>query len=282
MNSDSLVTLNNITKQYDKRTVLSSISMTINQGESIILRGSNGSGKSTLLKIFAGLINPTSGERELRNSKLIIGYTPDRMSKLKMTSTEYLTHMGKIAGISNKQLDLRIKELHELFNLEPIKSPNMLHYSKGMLQKVNLMQASLKVPDLLVLDEPFSGLDTESIEHLLTSLKNLRGQGTAILAAVHDPLLAKQLISRTFWIRQGRLLEGTEQSLKFTAFYELECQFNQRVHFELTTSFPEVIWTLEDKGYRYTIFEEDYRDFVLMLLNNGGVIIYLRRRDALS
>lgn len=198
MTSDILVTLTEVTKKYGNRDVLTDISLTIRQGDCIILRGSNGSGKSTLLRIVCGLIPLTSGQRSLKHPKLVIGYTPDRLSKLRMTSTEYLTHMGKISNMPKKGLPARIKELHAFFNLEQSHSLKMTHFSKGMLQKVNLMQAMIKTPDLLVMDEPFSGLDKESTKHLLASLKKIKADGGPFWLLSMNPVMESYAFSAAF------------------------------------------------------------------------------------
>lgn len=94
MTTEALLTLKEVSKKYGNGDVLTDVSLTINKGDCLLLRRNNGSGKSTMLRIVSGLIPINSGERLLRHSDLVIGYTPDRFSKLRMTSTEYLTHMG--------------------------------------------------------------------------------------------------------------------------------------------------------------------------------------------
>ncbi|MGG0813561.1 ABC transporter ATP-binding protein [Paenibacillus alvei] len=281
MASDALLTLKEVTKKYGDRVVLSDISLHIKQGECIILRGSNGSGKSTLLRIVTGLIPFTSGQRVLKHSKLVIGYTPDRLSKLRMTSTEYLTHMGKISNVPRNDLQERIKELHTFFNLEQSQSVKMTHFSKGMLQKVNLMQATINSPDLLVLDEPFSGLDKESIEHLLSSLTTIKAKGTSILAAVHDPLLATQLESRIYWIQQGRLREERIEASQrpCTTFFELECVLTKEALGHLTSLFPEVTWKDENGRITFIIMQKDYHGFMIEFVHRGVEIITLQRKE---
>ncbi|MDR9746247.1 ATP-binding cassette domain-containing protein [Paenibacillus taichungensis] len=135
MTMEALLTLKEVSKKYGNRDVLTKVSLTINKGDCIILRGNNGSGKSTMLRIVSGLIPISSGERILKRSNLVIGYTPDRLSKLRMTSTEYLTHMGKISGIPGNNLKNPISELHDFFSLEQSITLKMTHFSKGMLQK---------------------------------------------------------------------------------------------------------------------------------------------------
>lgn len=124
MTMEALLTLKEVSKKYGNRDVLTKVPLTINKGDCIILSGNNGSGKSTMLRIVSGLIPISSGER-----------MPDRLSKLRMTSTEYLTHMGKISGIPGNNLKNPISELHDFFSLEQSITLKMTHFSKGMLQK---------------------------------------------------------------------------------------------------------------------------------------------------
>ncbi|WP_020616360.1 ATP-binding cassette domain-containing protein [Paenibacillus daejeonensis] len=285
MNNQALVTLTEVTKQYGDRKVLTDITITMNHGDCFIIRGSNGSGKSTLLRIVSGLIPFTSGQRILGHPNIVIGYTPDRLPPLRMTSTEYLIHMGRISNVPRKALRERIIELHGMFNLEQHASLKMIHFSKGMLQKVNLMQATLNMPDLLILDEPFSGLDKESTEHLLHSLQQIKASGTAILAAVHEPLLASQLQSQTYWLRQGILVsERGESLLKDSMYsYEIVCHMKQETLDRLTSLFKDMTWQRVSGGsIRFTLSERDYRDFLMECLQSGGEIISLQRKESRS
>jgi len=279
MDTPSLLVLHEVSKRYGRRAVLTNVDMSMRRGETAILRGSNGSGKSTLLKIIAGFEDPTSGGRTLHGTKLVIGYTPDHLPKLNMTSTEYLTHMGRIAGIPAVGLKVRIQELHELYGLEE-KAVPMTYYSKGMLQKVNLMQATLRKPDLLVLDEPLSGLDTESIGHVMTALAHWMEQGTAIVAAVHESRLARQLRGRTYWLRQGRLSQEDDvESLYQEAYYELDCELPSEAHQSLMAHFADVDWTQRQVGYRYRLPAAVHRDFLVRLLQQDGTIRSLMRKE---
>ncbi|WP_127505726.1 ATP-binding cassette domain-containing protein [Paenibacillus humicus] len=206
MEQEPIITLSNISKSYHKRKILSSVHLSIHPGHVYMLQGSNGSGKSTLIKIAANLVAPTSGIRKVAAHKTIrIGYAPDHLPKLKLSSSEYLRYMGRIAGIDKHVLADKILELHRLFQLDPGSSAYLLHYSKGMLQKVNLMQASLQKPDLLLLDEPLSGLDAESQAHLLEALQKIHMEGTAVVAAVHDSLLIEALGGTMLQLKEGVL-----------------------------------------------------------------------------
>lgn len=282
MTSDLLITLNNVTKRYGNRDVLTDVSLSISQGDFIVLRGNNGSGKSTLLKMVCGLISISSGQRLLKHSELVIGYAPDRLSELRMTSTEYLTHMGKISNIPKDILQERIKQLHGLFKLEQSKDVKMIHFSKGMLQKLNLMQAMIKTPHILVLDEPFSGLDKASIQHLLASLHKIKAAGTTILAAVHDPVILSEFEHRTYWIHKGKLeLVSSEERLEqSTTFFELTSAYSKHVLEQLINKFPDVSWRKDGSGLMYfKIKKKDYRAFLIEFIHLDGEIVMLQRKE---
>lgn len=274
--SETLLALRYASKSYGRHKVLSDVSFQIKRGETIIVRGSNGSGKSTLLRIVCGIVPVSSGERVVQSTKLLLGYAPDRLPKLRMTSTQYLMHMGRISQMPKQQLQTRIADLHAFYRLEQ-SSIHMTHYSKGMLQKVNMMQATLVTPDLLVLDEPFSGLDSESVEHLLDSLKQLKSRGTSIMAAVHDPFLATQLESRTYWIYQGELREEIE---KASSIFELVCEIEEDMLNRLLDTYPQISYQWKDKGHVSISFNQlDYNRLMQTMLTNGIEIISLQRKE---
>lgn len=282
MDSVPVVTLRGVGKAYGGRAVLSEVSLNIGRGEGVVLRGGNGSGKSTLLRIVAGIIPFHPGQRLLRHPNIRIGYAPDRLPGLRMTSTQYLTHMGRISNMPDKPLRERIKELHTLLGLEPHQRLHMIRFSKGMLQKVNLMQATLLVPDLLVLDEPFAGLDQETTERLAAYLNHMRTKGTAILAAAHDLAPDARWASRAWRIRRGKLEEEGAAGSRGPSgvCFELECSLSRDALRRLAVRFPDMSWTTDGAGMsRCTVMQKDYRDVLLELIDEGIEIASLRRRE---
>lgn len=290
MKLDPLIVLKDVTKTYGSLEILSRITLMIHKGECIIIRGSNGSGKSTLLKIAAGLLPFQSGNRAVMPAQLVIGYAPDHLPKLRMTSTEYLTHIGRLSKLPKQELQEKIVRLHALFNLEQSKSLKMTQFSKGMLQKLNLMQATLHEPNVLVLDEPLSGLDHASAQHLLSALRQIQQAGTAIVAVVHDPLLAEHLESRIYWLKQGQLEAASaltpaipptaEQAVHGTVF-ELACQLSHQQLIQFTNLFPDVIWNgVEGQDQVICMMmEKDYHPLMMELLQQGIQLISLQRKE---
>ncbi|MFD2331776.1 ABC transporter ATP-binding protein [Cohnella sp. GCM10020058] len=209
MNPNVILRLVQASKQYKGKTVLNRVSLEMGRGETVALTGPNGSGKSTLLKLMAGLSALSSGKREASGSgeggRLIIGYSPDHLPKLKFTAREYLHHMASIRGLEAATRTRRIEELLELVDLRDKPGQQMKFFSKGMLQKVNLVQALLGDPELLILDEPIGGLDEEAQGVLANVLMRLKQKGTAIVVASHEQALIGQWTDRIVAISEGRI-----------------------------------------------------------------------------
>ncbi|MFC3746444.1 ATP-binding cassette domain-containing protein [Paenibacillus sp. GCM10012306] len=192
-----------VSKSYAGRLVLQEVSMNIRPGTITALIGRNGSGKSTLLSILAGLVQVTSGVIH-RKTDLLIGYAPEAFPGLKFTPEQYLRSMGKIRGLSAGEIEVRMAELLELFQLVPFQGQPMINFSKGMLQKINLIQSLLVEPELLLLDEPMSGLDLSAQNTLVQLLRERKKKGTAVIFSVHEPQWVEALADQLHILQAGR------------------------------------------------------------------------------
>lgn len=165
--------------------VLNGVDLAVPAGTMTAIVGTNGSGKSTLLRIVAGASAATSGQ--VRRRTRSVGYVPERLpAALRMTATEYLGHMGRLRGCSERAIARRSVELLDRLALQPGPDVPISTLSKGNSQKVAITQALLGDPKLLVLDEPFSGLDGKARPELIGLLADARRKGTAILVTGHD------------------------------------------------------------------------------------------------
>lgn len=220
---NTLMEVQKISKQYKTKKILDNISFSIYGEEILALVGKNGSGKSTLLKIIGGIVDSDSGVVIKHVQSLKIGYVPEITPQhVLFTPEEYLFHMGKISGIPRKPLQQKIDQLLEIFNMQEARSTRMTHFSKGMKQKIMIMQAMLEETHLLILDEPLSGLDSRAQNELEKILLSLKEKGYSIILTCHETKLLENLVDRIL------LIEGS-QVKQLESFSEASNQNNQIV-----------------------------------------------------
>ena len=193
-----MILLKDVGKSYGNKLVFDNANMSIETAKPTVIMGKNGCGKSTLLKIIAGVLTHTQGE-VIRPPKIKISFVPDRFPKLPFKVSEYITHMGKIQGLDDAYIKDYIDEQFGYLGIpESIKEQKIYKCSKGTIQKINIMQAFLTKPDLLVMDEPFSGLDESSIEGLIALLAKISKSETAIIISCHEKALAQRVAGNLF------------------------------------------------------------------------------------
>ncbi|HEX3793661.1 MAG TPA: ABC transporter ATP-binding protein [Acidimicrobiales bacterium] len=186
MPSTSGLTIHDVRKRFTRRGrwVLCGVDLDLEAGTATVIVGGNGSGKSTLLRIAAGLCRPTTGQA-IHPSP--IGYVPERQpARLRMSGSEYVAHMGRIRGMDGAAVGSRSAELFDRLGLKPGPDVAVDSLSKGNRQKVLLSQALLAPVSLLVLDEPFTGLDADSAPALFHILSEVQDAGTAVLISTHQ------------------------------------------------------------------------------------------------
>ncbi|MCD2492893.1 ABC transporter ATP-binding protein [Lacrimispora sp. NSJ-141] len=199
---DTIIALNTVSKIYDKKTVLKDVTFSVQRGQSIAFTGHNGSGKSTLLKLIARLVTPSGGTL-ISKSGLLFHYIPEHFPKSSLTARQYLRHMGSIDGLNKDILKEQEDKLSEDFFIHGMLDVPMKHLSKGTLQKVGVIQALLKKPDVLLLDEPLSGQDIESQAVFIRKVKELHSEGVTLLMSCHEPHLTTRISDLVFEIEGG-------------------------------------------------------------------------------
>lgn len=201
---EELIRLTKIDKSFGKKKVLQQISLTIRSHECIALLGHNGCGKSTLLKIIAGVSSISQGMIQYQKN-ICLQYIPERLPQLAISAQQYLLHMAKIEGLQETTAKEHIYTYSKAFFMEDLLHTPMRYLSKGTLQKVGVIQALLKPCDVVLMDEPLNGQDTESQMVFLAIMKQLKRQGTAIILACHEPYLVNELADQCYRIEQGYL-----------------------------------------------------------------------------
>lgn len=182
-----IVEVDHIRKAYGKRSVLNDVSFHMNPGELVGIVGENGSGKTTLLKILVGLLTPDAGTVSLRGR---LGYCPQDMLVFEtLTVQENFKYFATAYGLDSKANDARWRnvklEFQRRLKFEAYDTTLASRLSGGTKQKLNFSLSILHEPDLLVLDEPYSGFDWETYLHFWDFTGELRSQGKSILVVSH-------------------------------------------------------------------------------------------------
>ena len=195
-------------------TALSNLNLEIKQGEIFGFLGPNGAGKTTTIKMLMGLIYPTSGkawlfDKELGDVdvKMRIGFLPEQPYFYDyLTSQEFLRFYGQIFGLAGEELDVRIKKLLEMVGLKDAADLQLRKFSKGMLQRIGIAQALINHPDLIVLDEPMSGLDPIGRKEIRDIILRLKDEGKTIFFSTHIIPDVEMICDRVGILMKGELL----------------------------------------------------------------------------
>jgi ABC-2 type transport system ATP-binding protein len=211
-----MLEIQGLTKYYRNIAVVNDVSFSVRAGEVTGYLGPNGSGKSTTVKIITGLIEASAGKvlldgadirEDLIGFKRRLGYVPEEAILYSyLTGLEYLQLMGCLRGMGPRETERKANDLLELFSLHPHRHASISTYSKGMKQRVLISAALLHDPDLLILDEPLSGIDVTSallFKHLLNELAH---RGKTILYISHVLEVVEKVCARVVILYRGRIM----------------------------------------------------------------------------
>lgn len=212
----------NITKSYDSFKAVDNISFSIQEGRLFGLLGPNGAGKTTTMRMIMNIIIPDSGkifmfeETFTEKHKNIIGYLPEERGLYpKMTLIDHLQFLGELKGMSSADARRNSLQWLERFNLREWEKKKIQELSKGMQQKVQFISTIMHSPKLLILDEPFSGLDPVNTKFIKDILIELKNKGTTIILSTHLMDQAEKLCEDICLINKGRIvMQGNLQERK--------------------------------------------------------------------
>jgi ABC-type multidrug transport system ATPase subunit len=200
--------LRQVCKRYPgSAPVLDRVDLELRGGEVVAVTGGNGSGKSTLLRIIAGLSAPSAGSVSGRPRR--VGYVPERFpGRQRMPAGSYLLHMGRIRGLAAGAARARAASLLRRLELVGGTGTPLRHLSKGNAQKVAIAQALMLPPELLVLDEPWSGLDAPAHGILRELIGEVAADGGAVVFTDHREAVVAAEASAAYRLVRGRLTEA--------------------------------------------------------------------------
>lgn len=234
-------------KYFKDKKVLDNISFDVRKGEIMAILGPNGAGKSTTIRNIMGIMYPDEGTItfHLFNGNGIprhkIGYLPEERGMYKNVKVlDILLYLADLKDYPLKKAKERILAYLKKFDLEGKENVMIEELSKGMAQKVQFIAAVLHEPELLILDEPFSGLDPVSQEVFKEEIRNLAKQGTAILLSSHQMNLVEEICDRVFMIQRGqKVIYGTLNDVK-TQYANFKCVIKGKNDLSLLERIPGV------------------------------------------
>ena len=208
-----MLQVRNVRKVYDGRTVVNDVTFDVAPGEIFALLGPNGAGKTTLIRMITDIVRPDGGTisydgRPVAGAKRArIAYLPEERGLYnKVPVMDSLSYYGELKGLSPGDARRESIELLEEFGLAPWSRKQVTALSKGMQQKLQLCTALIGKPELLILDEPFTGLDPINVQILEDVLRRRRAEGTTVLLSTHQMNKVEQQCDRALMINRGHMV----------------------------------------------------------------------------
>lgn len=230
---EPIIAIRGLRKNYGQKQVLKGIDLDVYPGQIIGYIGPNGAGKSTTVKILIGLLGDFEGEvsilgQDLRKDTLaiksLVGYVPENAEIYEvLTPMEYLSFVGKLYGMDDTLIEERAGRMLQAFGLLENKDQRMDTFSKGMRQKVLITSGLLHDPQIVVLDEPLSGLDANAVIIVKEILSLLKRDGKTIFYCSHMMDVVEKVSDRIVLINEGSIIaDGTFEQLRQTEADTLE------------------------------------------------------------
>ncbi|MBX9975158.1 ABC transporter ATP-binding protein [Cytobacillus firmus] len=214
-----------LTKSFKDKKVVDEINLYLHAGESVGLLGPNGAGKSTTISMIASLIKPTSGDVKLDGKSTIqnpsdlrkmLGVVPQEIALYEeLSAYENLKFFGKAYRVEKEALEVRIQEVLDMVGLKDRQKEMIKTFSGGMKRRINIAAALLHNPKILILDEPTVGIDPQSRNHILETVRELnQTQGTTVLYTSHYMEEVEQLCNRVYIMDHGKIIAtGSKEEL---------------------------------------------------------------------
>ena len=215
------ITVKNIKKSFNETKALNGVSFNVKAGEAFGLLGRNGAGKTTIIRSILGIINQDSGEilldgKDIRKSKARFGYLPEeRGLYLKYKVSEQLIYFGQLNGLKKSEAKQSLLYWLDKFHISNYYNKRVDELSKGNKQKIQLIAAILHDPDIIILDEPFSGLDPVNVELFKNIIRDLLKKNKTILFSSHQMNDVEEFCDNIAMLKSGEIvLQGSIDALK--------------------------------------------------------------------
>lgn len=286
---ETMLEVKGLNKSFKDKQVLKNISFEVKKGEIMAILGPNGAGKSTTIRNIMGIMYPDEGTITFHNhsGKGIpqnkIGYLPEERGLYKNVKVmDILLYLADLKDYPLDKAKERILAYLKKFDLEGKENVSIEELSKGMGQKVQFIGAVIHEPELLILDEPFSGLDPVSQDIFKQEIRRLRDNGTSILLSSHQMNLVEEMCDRLFMIQRGqKVIYGTLDDVK-TEYANFKCTIygeNDRV---LLESIPDVEHVEQDGEVSVLFLTKDVQPNLWLKQLPGELVIQELSIDRVS
>jgi ABC-2 type transport system ATP-binding protein len=272
-----IVEVKNLKKQYGELKAVDGLNLSIEENIIYGLLGPNGAGKSTTISMISTLIKPTDGQilvggydvvKEASNVRKLIGLVPQDIALYpNFSAGDNLTFFGRMYGLSGKKLHSRVDEVLDIVGLRDRKKDNIEGFSGGMKRRINIGVGLINNPKLLILDEPTVGIDPQSRNHILETVKYLNTQGMSVIYTSHYMEEVEFLCSHLAIMDKGRVIaEGTKEEVK-----KLEGNY-QKIQINCTIDDNVLTETKSLKYVEEAIYEKDEELLLLMVEEASAVL----------
>ena len=217
-----MLKIENVTKYYGTNCAVNNLSFTVNDGEIFGLLGSNGAGKTTTFRMIMNLLDSNSGSITLNNQKIDynltekIGFVTEERSLLtKLTVKDQIIYYGRLKGLKEKEILEKLDYWLDKFKITDYKNRKIKELSKGNQQKIQFIAAVINDPILLILDEPFTGLDPINVKQLKDAIYDLKKKGTSIIFSSHQMEHIEEFCEKLVILVKGKtVLSGYLSDIK--------------------------------------------------------------------
>lgn len=219
---DSVIKVENVSKYYGSFRAVHDISFEVMPGEIFAMLGPNGAGKSTTMRMILDIIKPSSGRIAVLGAPMTdktkdkIGYLPEERGLYRNVRViEMMVYLGRLKGMTRQDATARAMQLLERLEMAGVAKKKVSELSKGMQQKIQFAVTVIHRPQLMIVDEPFSGLDPVNTRVLMELLLDMRKEGTTIVMSTHQMFQVEELCERLLMINKGELaLYGTVNDVR--------------------------------------------------------------------
>ncbi|HQQ94950.1 MAG TPA: ATP-binding cassette domain-containing protein [Bacteroidia bacterium] len=265
-----ILQIRQVSKRYSNHLALNQVSFDVEEKSIFGLLGPNGAGKTSLIRIINQITGPDTGEVLFRGEKLNsshverIGYLPEERGLYKkMTVADQVMYLARLKGLSRKEAGKRMRYWFEKFDMQGWMKKKIEELSKGMQQKVQFIVTVIHQPELLILDEPFSGFDPINAQLIRNEILELRDQGATVIFSTHNMGSVEELCDQIALLNKSeKILEGSVKQIRKayrSNIYRIAFRGN-------VMGFTHALWAGAELIEKHT--EDDLNTFTVRMLNN--------------